>query len=405
MKNEFKSGYTYTTKDGRRMLCLSILDTMILMQSEDGITLEYHLDGTAMAVSGVDGKHSEHLDLVPGLFTKQDALKEMKLGNKVQHIDWLNDDNGLGKYWYYKINNKGKIVDQDGDVIDDWEEYADGPCWWQICPDFDYEAHENLIYENKSMAEFLESLGYSQEQISHIANGGCPKSEIELLREEVTEMGKQPMTNASAIERFKRKIESLENASISKEFMKEIDDVAKKDALEDVYSDIPCEISNNDLWDTIMSEDVLEIEGLVISEEYECCHNDIIRKELQALCDGYKSRALEVAKTLIKHSIKPTRNNINTLLFYKVSAKDLSEDTIAMLDGHADYVWTGLGKGSMFFELNTLREILDTYEEDTGDNDEDAGSDSSYKEFSLLVKLVVLNGCKGLFLANGESHE
>ncbi len=133
MKNEFKSGYTYTTKDGRRMLCLSILDTMILMQSEDGITLEYHLDGTAMAVSGVDGKHSEHLDLVPGLFTKQDALKEMKLGNKVQHIDWLNDDNGLGKYWYYKINNKGKIVDQDGDVIDDWEEYADGLCWWQIC--------------------------------------------------------------------------------------------------------------------------------------------------------------------------------------------------------------------------------------------------------------------------------
>lgn len=64
---------------------------------------------------------------------------------------------------------------------------------------------KNLIYENKSMAEFLESLGYSQEQISHIANGGCPKSEIELLREEVTEMEKQPMANASAIERFKAK--------------------------------------------------------------------------------------------------------------------------------------------------------------------------------------------------------
>ena len=59
----------------------------------------------------------------------------------------------------------------------------------------------------------------------------------------------------------------------------------------------------------------------------------------------------------------------------------------------------------MIFELNTLREILDTYEEDTGDNGEDVGSDSSYKEFSFLVKLIILNGCKGLYLTNGENHE
>ncbi len=33
------------------------------------------------------------------------------------------------------------------------------------------DAYENLIDENKNMAEFLKSLGYTQEQITDIANG------------------------------------------------------------------------------------------------------------------------------------------------------------------------------------------------------------------------------------------
>ena len=48
-----------------------------------------------------------------------------------------------------------------------------------MCPEFDFQAHENLIAENKAMAEFLESLGFNQEQITDIANGGKPKLSID----------------------------------------------------------------------------------------------------------------------------------------------------------------------------------------------------------------------------------
>lgn len=339
-------------------------------------------------------------------FTKEQALEEMKKGNKVQHIDWLNEDNGLGKYWYYKINNKGKIVNQDGDVIDDWREYADGPCWWQIYQEFDYQAYENIIAENKAMAEFLESWGYSQDQVSDIANGGNPKTEIELLREEVVEMEKQPMANANAIERFKQKIESLENANIPKKAMAAIESRAKRSAFEDIYSDIPYEIATDELWKMVMegSDHLKNIEDLRISEKYECCNPDVIKEQLERLFYGYKMSAFE-AINLVKNSIKPVQRNERALLFYEVNIQELSKDTITMLDGGADYVYTGLGSGSMIFNIDTLQGILDSYVEDMDCEGVDVESDSLYLEFNLLVKLVVLNGCKGLFLTNGGSCE
>ena len=139
-----------------------------------------------------------------------------------------------------------------------------------------FSDYDTLSSENKAMAEFLASLGYSQEQISNIANGGNPKTEIELLREEVAEMEKQPMANASALERFKRKIESLENANIPKEAMMQIESRAKLSALEDVYSDIPSEIDTEELWRMIMDDNLEDIEDLTICENYECCPHDII---------------------------------------------------------------------------------------------------------------------------------
>lgn len=101
-----------------------------------------------------------------------------------------------------------------------------------------------------------------------------------------------------------------------------------------------------------------------------------------------------------------TTQDANTLLLYKTSAQELSEDIIDMLDGEADYVYTGLGKGSMIFDLDTLKTILSSYEEDTGDEEApDIGSDSSYLEFSALIEKVAMNGCKGLLLTNGDNHE
>lgn len=103
--------------------------------------------------------------------TKMQAHDEIKKGKKVQHVDWLDEDDGLGKYWFYRLDYNGKIVDQNGTPITDWDTFDDSENAWQIYHDFDFEAHENLIAENKAMAAFLGSLGYSQEQITDIANG------------------------------------------------------------------------------------------------------------------------------------------------------------------------------------------------------------------------------------------
>lgn len=47
-------------------------------------------------------------------------------------------------------------------------------------------AYENLIDENKNMAEFLKSLGYTQEQITDIANSGKPALKVKRIFEVTT---------------------------------------------------------------------------------------------------------------------------------------------------------------------------------------------------------------------------
>lgn len=48
------------------------------------------------------------------------------------------------------------------------------------------DAYENLIDENKNMAEFLKSLGYTQEQITDIANSGKPALKVKRIFEVTT---------------------------------------------------------------------------------------------------------------------------------------------------------------------------------------------------------------------------
>ena len=66
------------------------------------------------------------------------------------------------------INKKDKIMAKITDI--------------NICCDVALDGHlldenddyiQNLEFENKNMAEFLESLGYTQEQITDIALTGC----------------------------------------------------------------------------------------------------------------------------------------------------------------------------------------------------------------------------------------
>ena len=243
------------------------------------------------------------------------------------------------------------------------------------------------------MAEFLESLGYLQEQITHIANGGNPKTEIDLLGEEVFKMEKDGMANNNAIERFNRKIKSLQNINIAKVAMKKIETSCKQNAMDDIYSSFPENIKTDELWDKIMSDDEFEHEDLVVCELYENLGLNDIREELQVLFNGGKRLAIEAINMVNLPSL-------NTLSLYKTSVQELSGDVIAMLEGECDYVSTGLGKGSMIFDLDTLKNILSSYEEDNGDENNDRGSDSSYLEFHSLVEKIIIRNCKGLFLIN-----
>ncbi len=253
--------------------------------------------------------------------------------------------------------------------------------------------YDTFCSENKAMAEFLESLGYLQEQITHIANGGNPKTEIDLLGEEVFKMEKDGMANNNAIERFNRKIKSLQNINIAKVAMKKIETSCKQNAMDDIYSSFPENIKTDELWDKIMSDDEFEHEDLVVCELYENLGLNDIREELQVLFNGGKRLAIEAINMVNLPSL-------NTLSLYKTSVQELSGDVIAMLEGECDYVSTGLGKGSMIFDLDTLKNILSSYEEDNGDENNDRGSDSSYLEFHSLVEKIIIRNCKGLFLIN-----
>lgn len=253
--------------------------------------------------------------------------------------------------------------------------------------------YDTFCSENKAMAEFLESLGYLQEQITHIANGGNPKTEIDLLGEEVFKMEKDGMANNNAIERFNRKIKSLQNTDIAKVAMKKIETSCKQNAMDDIYSSFPENIKTDELWDKIMSDDEFEHEDLVVCELYENLGLNDIREELQVLFNGGKRLAIEAINMVNLPSL-------NTLSLYKTSVQELSGDVIAMLEGECDYVSTGLGKGSMIFDLDTLKNILSSYEEDNGDENNDRESDSSYLEFHSLVEKIIIRNCKGLFLIN-----
>ena len=255
--------------------------------------------------------------------------------------------------------------------------------------------YDTFCSENKAMAEFLTLLGYPQEQISDIANGGNPKTEIQHLKEEVSEMEKQPMVNADAIARFKRKIESLQNVTIPKNVIAEIETRSRQNALMDIYANLP-DRETEALWKAIMRGDGFDHEDIVLCEKYENEPHEEICEVLEVLFCGYKRHALD-AISLFKQAIKPIQTE-NRISLYRTSVQELSKDVIAMLDGEADYIYTSLGQGSMIFDLDTLKNTLSSCEEDSGIERGEYRSNFIYCEFNSLIEKVAMNGCSGLIL-------
>jgi len=172
------------------------------------------------------------------LMTKNEAQKLMQEGKKVQHIDWLKECDDLGKYWFYRMDYNGRIVDQDGEPIVDWDDFVVGEYNWQIYPDFDYEAHENLIAENKAMAEYLASIGFTPEQIAKIGDGGKPSLNIDELK---------------------------------------IKDKCKRSAIGFFHSNFPEDLSTDKLWNKAKKGQ------LQVCEAYEYFGSDSLLKEMESL--------------------------------------------------------------------------------------------------------------------------
>lgn len=270
-----------------------------------------------------------------------------------------------------------------------------------------FSDYDMICSENKAMAEFLTSLGYSQEQVTDIANGGKPKTEIQLLQAEVAEMEKDGMANINAIERFNRKIKSLQDHSaITAEVMGEISSKSKQCAMDDIYSSFPEDMGMEELWEAIMTNDEFNHDDLVICEKYECCSIDIIREQLDIISSVYEKYALEIIN-LVKQSLKPIQTQ-NIVLLYKTSVQELSTGVLNLLTEESDYVSTGLGYGRWIYNLDTLNNIISSYKNMMGNgrnSDEHIKCDPLYCDFIALVEKVAMNGCKGLFLTNGENHE
>ena len=88
-----------------------------------------------------------------------DDNDDMRWDNDNKHDPYYIEEDMIGeKYELVKITDINICCDSvlDEDFLDEKDDYI-----------------QNLEFENKNMAEFLESLGYNQEQITSIALSGC----------------------------------------------------------------------------------------------------------------------------------------------------------------------------------------------------------------------------------------
>jgi len=66
------------------------------------------------------------------LITKKQALVAMKQGRKVQHMDWL-EENEEHQIPYYQIKNS-EMLDENDKKVNDWDDMLEGFNYWRVLP-------------------------------------------------------------------------------------------------------------------------------------------------------------------------------------------------------------------------------------------------------------------------------
>lgn len=224
-----------------------------------------------------------------------------------------------------------------------------------------YSDYDTFCSENKAMAEFLESLGYSQEQITDIANGGKPKIK----------------TNISA------------------ETMKEIERRSKQNAMDDIYSTFPENIGTEDLWESIMNNDEFSHDNLLLCARYEHDSMDTIRDDLEVLFNGYKKHALEAIELVIQTSKIVQDSPLKVKRIFEVTTSDLSEDTLELLYyQRADFTPVNYERDGHFFHKSNVEDFLDLESYD------EKPSDQTFGELKKLFDEMVQTKSCVLYLRN-----
>ncbi len=105
---------------------------------------------------------------VPFKIIKDKTMKTTIIGHNVNIIGLEDFDYTKGNdSFIYEINDSILAGDDSGEVEVLGQTYS-----WEIIPAVDNDEYENLAYENKQMGDFLESLGFTPDEIiSLIING------------------------------------------------------------------------------------------------------------------------------------------------------------------------------------------------------------------------------------------
>ena len=105
---------------------------------------------------------------VPFKIIKDKTMKTTIIGHSINIIGLEDFDYTKGNdSFIYEINDSILAGDDSGEVEVLGQTYS-----WEIIPSVDNDEYENLAYENKQMGNFLESLGFTPDEITSLIING-----------------------------------------------------------------------------------------------------------------------------------------------------------------------------------------------------------------------------------------
>ena len=115
---------------------------------------------------------------MPFEIIKDKTMKTTIIGHNINIIGLEDFDYTKGNdSFIYEINDSILAGDDSGEVEVLGQTYS-----WEIIPAVDNDEYENLAYENKQMGDFLESLGFTPDDITSLIINGDAQQKAKALK-------------------------------------------------------------------------------------------------------------------------------------------------------------------------------------------------------------------------------